>query len=435
MRFDVMAYGDFREYLTALEKRGEVRRVRTEVDPRFEIGAICRKLFAEQGPTAIFENVKGSDWPVVTNPFTSRSRVAFALGISEKDLLSFWVDRYKKRLPSVRVERAPCKEVIREVDLERCPVPIIWNTDDVGPYITFGLFICRNPQTGEKNMAIYRVQLKGKNRGGIQIKSPGHAATCLDIAEKNGEAVEFAIAIGAEPALYLASQAPLPFGEDEIGFAGALKGSPIEVVKCETVDLEVPAMAEIVLEGRIVPFAREAEGPFGKWHGYYTGEAPRPVLEFTCMTHRKSPLYLTTYEGLPIYGPTNVLQAVAREPVWFEYIRSYSCPTIKDFHFSPGGCAGLQAVVSMSKQVEGQAKNVIADVLRSHAVKHVVVVDEDIDARDMSQVEWAIATRVQADRDLIIIPGAAGLKIDPSQPDFPTGVGAKMGIDATTQTA
>jgi len=310
-----MAYGDFREYLTALEKRGEVRRVRTEVDPRFEIGAICRKLFAEQGPTAIFENVKGSDWPVVTNPFTSRSRVAFALGISEKDLLSFWVDRYKKRLPSVRVERAPCKEVIREVDLE------------------------------------------------------------------------------------------------------------------------VPAMAEIVLEGRIVPFAREAEGPFGEWHGYYTGEAPRPVLEFSCMTHRKSPLYLTTYEGLPIYGPTNVLQAVAREPVWFEYIRSYSCPTIKDFHFSPGGCAGLQAVVSMSKQVEGQAKNVIADVLRSHAVKHVVVVDEDIDARDMSQVEWAIATRVQADRDLIIIPGAAGLKIDPSQPDFPTGVGAKMGIDATTQTA
>ncbi|MFQ5851561.1 MAG: hypothetical protein ACE5JU_13365 [Candidatus Binatia bacterium] len=149
------------------------------------------------------------------------------------------------------------------------------------------------------------------------------------------------------------------------------------------------------------------------------------------MTHRQRPFYLTTYEGLPIYGPTNVLQAVAREPVWFEYIRSYSCPTIKDIHFTPGGCAVLHVVVSIRKHVEGQAKNVIADVLRSHSAKHVVVVDDDIDARDVTQVEWAIATRVQPDRDVVIMPGAAGLKIDPSQPDFPSGVGAKMGIDAT----
>ncbi|MBI2368707.1 MAG: UbiD family decarboxylase [Deltaproteobacteria bacterium] len=373
----------------------------------------------------------GSETPVVTNPFTSRKRVALALQVPEAELLHYWRGCFRKRVEPVRVSRAPCQEVVREVDLLRFPVPITWNERDAGPYITFGLFICRNPETGEGNMAIYRIHIKGRNRGGILIKIPGHAATCHELAEQRGEPLEFAVALGAEPALYLASQAPLPFGEDELGFAGALKGKPVELVRCQTVDLEVPASAEIVLEGRILPGVRETEGPFGEWHGYYSGAGPRPVLEFTGVTHRKDPLYLTTYEGLPVYGPTNVMQAVAREPVWYEYIRSYSCPTIRDICFTPGGCSGLHVVVSIRKRVEGQAKNVIADVLRSHSVKHVVVVDDDIDPRDTRQVEWAIATRVQADQDVIIMPGAAGLKIDPSQPHFPSGVGAKMGIDAT----
>jgi 2,5-furandicarboxylate decarboxylase 1 len=197
------------------------------------------------------------------------------------------------------------------------------------------------------------------------------------------------------------------------------------------VDIEVPSHAEIVLEGRVLPKVREEEGPFGEWTGYMSGRAPRPVVEFTCLTHRKDPIYEVTYEGFPVWGPTNVMQAVAREPEWLKRIRSHTCPTVKDVHFTFGGCAGLHVVVSIKKQVEGQGKNVLLDLLRSNQTKLAIVVDDDIDARDLHQVEWAIATRFQADRDLIVVSGAAGMKLDPSQPNFPDGVGAKMGIDAT----
>lgn len=426
-----MAFDDLRQYIHLLESEGELARVAASVSPRFELAAISRVALEKKGPALLFERVEGSGFPVVCNLLTTRRRVALALGCSEEELLKTWLERTEKKVFPELVSTGPCKEVISDaVDLEQFPVPIWWNKDDGGPYITFGLFICKDPETGLRNVAIYRVQIKGKNRSGVLIQPPQHGGICFANAEKRDQPLEFALALGAEPVCYLAAQALLTFEEDEFVLASSLRQEPLPLVKCETVDLEVPASSEIVLEGHMLPGAREMEGPFGEFTGYLSGRAPRPVAEYHCITHRQEPIYLTAYEGYRL-GTSTMLLAVSREPEWFRWIRSHSCPSVKDVHFTPAGCGTFHAVVSIRKQVEGQAKNVIADLLRSHTCKHVIVVDDDIDPRDPSSVEWALATRFQADRDLVIIPGAAGIKLDPSQTDFPTGVGAKMGLDAT----
>src|SRR3990172_3876985 len=427
-----MAYYDLREFVLALEEKGELKRVKAEVNPEYELAGICIRNIAQRGPVLLFENVKGSVTPVLNNPFVSRRLVALALQCKEEDLLKVWMERAEKKISPIIVKDGPCKEVkVRNPDLTRFPVLILWHEGDGGPYITFGQFICKDPETGRRNVGIYRIQVKGPQRGGLLIKPPQHAGVCLEKAETMGRPLEFAVAIGTEPASYLCTQAPLGFGEDEYELASSLRQAPLELVKCETVDIEVPAHAEIVLEGRVLPNVREDEGPFGEWTGYMSGRAPRPVIEFTCLTHRRDPIYEVTYEGYPIWGPTNVMQAVAREPEWFKRISSHTCPTVRDVHFTFGGCAGLHVVVSIKKQAEGQGKNVLMDLLRSNQTKLAIVVDDDIDVRDLHQVEWAIATRFQADHDLIVVSGAAGMKLDPSQPNFPDGVGAKMGIDAT----
>jgi len=427
-----MAYYDLREFVLALEEKGELKRVKREVNPEFELAGVCIESITQRGPVLLFENVKGSETPVLNNPFVSRRLVALALQCREEDLLKVWMERAEKKISPIIVKDGPCKEVkVRNPDLTRFPVLILWHEGDGGPYITFGQFICKDPETGRRNVGIYRIQVKGPQRGGLLIKPPQHAGVCLEKAETMGRPLEFAVAIGTEPASYLCTQAPLGFGEDEYELASSLRQAPLELVKCETVDIEVPAHAEIVLEGRVLPNVREDEGPFGEWTGYMSGRAPRPVIEFTCLTHRRDPIYEVTYEGYPIWGPTNVMQAVAREPEWFKRISSHTCPTVRDVHFTFGGCAGLHVVVSIKKQAEGQGKNVLMDLLRSNQTKLAIVVDDDIDVRDLHQVEWAIATRFQADHDLIVVSGAAGMKLDPSQPNFPDGVGAKMGIDAT----
>ena len=427
-----MAYYDLREFVLALEEKGELKRVKRKVNPEFELAGVCIESITQRGPVLLFENVKGSETPVLNNPFVSRRLVALALQCREEDLLKVWMERAEKKISPIIVKDGPCKEVkVRNPDLTRFPVLILWHEGDGGPYITFGQFICKDPETGRRNVGIYRIQVKGPQRGGLLIKPPQHAGVCLEKAETMGRPLEFAVAIGTEPASYLCTQAPLGFGEDEYELASSLRQAPLELVKCETVDIEVPAHAEIVLEGRVLPNVREDEGPFGEWTGYMSGRAPRPVIEFTCLTHRRDPIYEVTYEGYPIWGPTNVMQAVAREPEWFKRISSHTCPTVRDVHFTFGGCAGLHVVVSIKKQAEGQGKNVLMDLLRSNQTKLAIVVDDDIDVRDLHQVEWAIATRFQADHDLIVVSGAAGMKLDPSQPNFPDGVGAKMGIDAT----
>ena len=427
-----MAFADLREFISALEKAGELCRVKKQVSPRDELAAVIERTIAARGPVLMFENVEGSAMPLLNNPFTSRRLVAFALGWQEKDLLRNWLACLEKPLLPVRVETGPCKDVrVPAPDLTRFPVPIMWHDGDHGPYITFAQCITKDPETGRRNVGIYRLEIMGPRRLGISIAYTHHGAVNQRKHEMLGKDCEFALAIGTEPACYLATQATVGHGEDEYALAGALRGAPVELVRCETVDLEVPAHTEIVIEGRILANVREEEGPFGEWTGFVSGRSPYPVGEVTYMSHRKNPIYAVTYEGYPVYGPTNILQQVAREPEWFRHIRSQICPTIVDIHFTIGGCAGFIVIVSLRKTVEGQAKNVILDLLREPGVKIAIVVDGDIDIRNMDMVQWALATRMQPASDLIVIPEAACNRLDPSQPNFPSGVGSKMGIDAT----
>ena len=428
-----MIFNDLRAFIDFLEKNGELKRVAKPVDPKFELGAICRKVVASQGPALYLEKLNGSDIPVLTNLLATRRRVAMALGCEEQEILNIWLERTEKAIQPELVASGPCQQVVKtdDFDITRFPVPILWSKGDGGPYITFGISVCKDPKTGISNAGIYRMHIKGPKKIGANLHPNSHAGICLGIAESLGRPLEFALVSGVDPVTYIASLGQLDFNEDEFALAGSLRGSPLPLVKCKTVDLEVPAEAEIVMEGKLLPDVREVEGPFGEWTGYVSGAAPKPVFEISCITHRKDPIYVTTYEGYPTIGVSTTLQAVGREAIWLRRISSYSCPTVKDVHFTDGGLGALHVVVSIKKHAEGQAKNIICDLLRSPSIKHVVLVDDDIDARDMKMVEWAIATRVQADQDVTIMPAMAGMRLDPSQPAFPSGLGAKMGIDAT----
>ena len=427
-----MAFADLREFIDALDKAGELCRVKKRVSPHHELAGVIERNLDARGPVLMFENVEGSDIPLFNNPFTSRWLVAFALGWDEKDLLTRWLKCLDNPIEPVMVKTGPCKEVrIDSPDLTKFPVPVTWHDGDNGPYITFAQCVTKDPDTGNRNVGIYRMEVQGPQQLGASIARIHHGAVNHLKNERKGRDCEFALVIGTEPASYLATQATMGHGEDEYALAGALRGKAMELVKCETVDIEVPAHAEIVIEGKILANVRADEGPFGEWTGFVSGRSPQPVAKITCITHRKNPIYQVTYEGYPVYGPTNIMQAVAREPEWVKTIRAQSCPTVKDVHFTLGGCAGSIVVVSIKKTVEGQAKNVILDLLREPGHKVVIVVDEDIDIRNMDMVQWAMATRMQPATDLVVINEAAGMRLDPSQPNFPSGVGSKMGIDAT----
>jgi 2,5-furandicarboxylate decarboxylase 1 len=427
-----MAYRDLREFLAALGRANELRYVDKTVSPHLEIGAIGRRLDDERGPAVVFRNVEGYDHKVVMGIFgTTMNRIAMAMGCEEDDLLRVWLDRARTFLEPKLVQSAPCQENVivgDEVRLSDVVPPIRWHQVDGGPYITFGLFFDKDPETSAGNMSIYRLMMSGDRKVGAYLQAPQHGATAFLRAERMGKPLDVAIAVGTDPVLYLASQVPLPYGTYELDLAGGLRQQPVEVVKCKTVDLEVPATAEIVIEGRVLPKVREMEGPFGEFTGYLGPADQRPVIEVTAITHRNDPLYLCTYEGYP---PTedHTMHSLTKSAELYQQIRQSTAPTLKDLYFPLGGCSAFHVVAALKKERAGQAKNVILDILRSALIKSCVVVDEDIDIRDSTQVEWAIATRARPDRDIVVISDIAGPHLDPLQHDG--GSSSKYGIDAT----
>jgi 2,5-furandicarboxylate decarboxylase 1 len=427
-----MAYRDLREFLAALESANELRYVDKTVSPHLEIGGIGRRLDDERGPAVVFRNVEGYDHKVVMGIFgTTMKRIAMAMECDEEELLQVWLDRARTFLEPRLVQAAPCQEHVilgDEVRLAGVVPPIRWHDVDGGPYITFALFFDKDPETSAGNMSIYRLMMTGDRRMGAYLQAPQHGATAFLRAERMGEPLEVAIVIGTDPVLYLASQVPLPYGAYELELAGGLRQQPVEVVKCKTVDLEVPATAEIVIEGRVLPHVREVEGPFGEFTGYLGPADQRPVIEVTAITHRKDPLYLCTYEGYP---PTedHTMHSLTKSAELYQQIKQSTAPTLKDLYFPLGGCSAFHVVASLKKERAGQAKNVILDILRSALIKSCVVVDEDIDIRDSTQVEWAIATRARPDQDIVVVSDIAGPHLDPLQHDG--GASSKYGIDAT----
>ncbi len=437
-----MAYEDLRSFLGKLEENGELIRVTKEVDPKFEIGAICRKMELMGGPAILFEKVKGHDMPLVANILGSRNRVALALETTDIRSAIAKVEDViynQKYIQPVMVNNAPCQEVVLtgdDVDITKLPVPI-WNEKDGGRYFTAGYQIAKEPDSGVPNISLHRMEIKGPRKTGILAHPPVHLGLYRQKAEERNQALEIAVCIGVDPIIELAAMCPIPMNQNEFALAGGIRGEAVQMVKCKTVDLEVPATAEIVLEGRILPGKLEYEGPFGEHTGYYGDGGERHMVEYTAITYRKKPTFRGLYLSKP---PTEgqFLTELGRSAVLLNEIR-HKVPTVTAARITVGGCGWLNAIMSIRKletpdypyATDGWGKLALTTALSSHLrLKNAIVVDHDVDIFNMDEVEWAVATRFQADRDLVLIPGTTGFVLDPSSLKT-RGLSCGMGIDAT----
>ncbi|RUR34592.1 4-hydroxy-3-polyprenylbenzoate decarboxylase [Vreelandella nanhaiensis] len=455
-----MKYNDLREFIAALEARGELKRIQAEVDPYLEITEICDRTLRAGGPALLFENVKGHDMPLLGNLFGTPKRVALGMGqesvealrevgkllafLKEPDPPKGLKDAWDK-LPIFKqvlsmgpksVKRAPVQEVVfedDEVDLGRLPIQHCW-PGDAAPLVTWPLVITRGPHKKRQNLGIYRQQKIGKNR--LIMRWLSHRGGALDFLEFQkahpGEPFPVAVALGADPATILAAVTPVPDSLSEYAFAGLLRGSRTELVKCGHSDLDVPASSEIILEGYIYPDDMAPEGPYGDHTGYYNEVDHFPVFTVTRMTMRRDAIYHSTYTGRPPDEPA-VLGLALNEV--FVPILCKQFPEIVDFYLPPEGCSYRMAVVSMKKQYPGHAKRVMMGVwsfLRQFMyTKFVIVLDDDVDARNWEDVIWAITTRMDPARDTVMVENTPIDYLDFASPV--SGLGSKMGLDATNK--
>ncbi|WP_235041268.1 4-hydroxy-3-polyprenylbenzoate decarboxylase [Vreelandella profundi] len=455
-----MKYKDLREFIAALEARGELKRIHVEVDPYLEITEICDRTLRAGGPALLFENVKGHDMPLLGNLFGTPKRVALGMGqdsvealrevgkllafLKEPDPPKGLKDAWDK-LPIFKqvlsmgpknVKRAPVQEVVYEdddVDLGLLPIQHCW-PGDAGPLVTWPLVITKGPHKKRQNLGIYRQQKIAKNR--LIMRWLSHRGGALDFLEFQkehpGEPFPVAVALGADPATILAAVTPVPDSLSEYAFAGLLRGSRTELVKCGHADLDVPASSEIILEGFIYPDDMAAEGPFGDHTGYYNEVDHFPVFTVTRMTMRRDAIYHSTYTGRPPDEPA--ILGLALNEV-FVPILCKQFPEIVDFYLPPEGCSYRMAVVTMKKQYPGHAKRVMMGVwsfLRQFMyTKFVIVLDDDVDARNWEDVIWAITTRMDPARDTVLVENTPIDYLDFASPV--SGLGSKMGLDATNK--
>lgn len=389
----------------------------------FGIAAIAKHFDGRKA--TVFPRPGGRPQPVISGLTSNREWIAQAMGVPPQDVLEHYQRASLNPLPWHEVKNAPVQELTSsKVDLmAQLPIPT-HNEHDGGAYVTAGLLIVRNPATGVQNVSIHRLQVTGPNRMGALLL-PRHTLAYQRMAEEAGEDLPLAIVIGCDPLTLLSSQAIVPLDQDELEIAGALHGKPLDVVKCITNDVRVPAHAEIVLEGRLLAKLREPEGPFGEFPQYYGPRSDQHVIELDALTSRRDPLFHTIVGG----GIEHLLLgAIPREATILAHLRR-SFPGVMDVHLALGGVCRYHLYIKFKKRSEGEAKNVLLGAFAAHYdVKQAIVVDDDVDIHNPREVEWAVATRFQADRDMIVVSGTQGSKLDPSTDD---GVGAKMGLDAT----
>lgn len=429
-----MPFNDLRQFISALEQRGELARVAVEADPRHEMGAICYKVSRTGGPGLFFEKTPAGI-PVAMHLLATRRRYAIALETDEDKLNEKLIGASQNPIEPQFVRSGPCKENIiigREVDLFKFPIPTV-NERDGGPYITFPVLISRDPVDGWLNAGIHRMQVHDQKTTGLQIASCSHLLAHMKKA-KGGE-LPLAVAIGSDPALLLAAAIPSSYPPSELAIAGGMRREPLEMVRCETIDLAVPASAEIVLEGVIPVDSKRLEGPFGEFTGYYGFQQENPVFEVRAITHRNNPIYLSASVGLP-YSDANALQTIPLEP---EILRQCRLPGIKRINVPVAG-ACLNCIVSIEKTFDGYGKMVGSAILGTWAaqyIKNVIVVDDDIDPFNMDEVMWALATRFRPKDDLVIFPDSKGMVLDPSldEKERLRGTSSKVIIDATKPVA
>ena len=449
-----MAYQDLREFIAALESRGWLRRIQEPVDCHLEITEITDRVSKMEGKdnvALLFENVKGYDMPVLMNAFGSYERMALALGVEKLDDVGDEI-REILRIPYISlqhkmdvvslipmakkainfpkyVKKAPCQEVVElEPDLDKLPILTCWPQDG-GPFITLPLVFTKNPKTGKRNVGMYRLQKYDKQTTGMHwhIHKNG-ADNFRDTKAAGGEKIEVAVAIGADPVLTYAATAPLPRDVDEMVFAGFLRHKSVEMVKCKTVDVEVPAGAEIVLEGYVRTDEMRREGPFGDHTGYYSLADDYPVFHVTCITHRKDPIYAATIVGKPPMEDCYLAKATERI---FLPLLQQMVPEIIDINMPLEGVFHDCCVVSIDKRYPMQARKVMHALWgmgQMMNVKMIIVVDKHVNVQDMKEVWWRVFNNIDAKHDLEIVEGPLDV-LDHSSPMAKWG--AKLGIDAT----
>jgi 2,5-furandicarboxylate decarboxylase 1 len=430
-----MPFTDMRAFLDRLEQAGELGRVAVEVDPDHELGAVAYHAVRHDGPALLFESVRGHGVPLVANLLATRQRMAIALDGKVETIVEDWRHRIKDRVPPRVVADAPCQENVLtgdDVDLrELFPIPT-FNDLDAGPYITAGCHVSADPD-GTRNVGVYRNQVHGPRTLGISAPPYRHIRQHRTAAERAGRPLPLAIAIGVDPAVFLAATASAPAGVDELSLAGAIKGEPVELVECVTIPAQVPASAEIVLECEMPPGAFAEEGPFGEFTGYYASVAPRPLIEVKAVTYRTDPIYHAAYIGHPPNESSRINHVMNAANI----MDQVSLPGLRSLCMTEGS-SGAQAVAAIDKPFEGYGKMMGLAILGAWAarqIKTLIVVDSDIDPYDPVEVDWAIASRVQADRDVEVLSGLTGMVLDQSLPEHERSAGtartSKIIIDAT----
>ena len=455
-----MKYRDLRDFLAQLERLGELKRVGVEVDPRLEMTEICDRVLKGGGPAILFEKPRGHTIPVLGNLFGTVRRVAMGMGEDSPAalreigrLLAYLKEPEPPRglreawdkLPLLKkvldmapreVSSAPCQEIVwegQDVDLARLPIQTCW-PGDVGPLITWGLTVTRGPLKPRQNLGIYRQQVIAPNK--VIMRWLAHRGGALDFRDhckkRPGEPFPLTVALGADPATILGAVTPVPDSLSEYQFAGLLRGGKTEVVKCLGSDLQVPASAEIVLEGHLAPDETALEGPYGDHTGYYNEQERFPVFTIERITLRREPIYHSTYTGKPPDEPA--MLGMAMNEI-FVPLLAKQFPEISDFYLPPEGCSYRLAVVSMKKQYPGHAKRVMFGVwsfLRQFMyTKFIIVTDDDVNIRDWKEVIWALTTRVDPARDTTIVENTPIDYLDFASPV--SGLGSKMAIDATNK--
>ena len=461
-----MNYHDLRDFISQLEKMGELKRVTTPVSPHLEMTEICDRVLRQGGPAVLFESPMGFDTPVLGNLFGTVRRVALGMGqnvatdaealkklrevgqvlamLKEPEPPKGFKDAWEK-LPLLKqvltmspkqVSSAPCQEVViegKDVDITRLPIQHCW-PGDVAPLITWGLTVTRGPNKTRQNLGIYRQQVLGPNK--VIMRWLAHRGGALDYRDHQianpGQPFPVAVVLGCDPATILGAVTPVPDTLSEYQFAGLLRGKKTELVTCLGSTLQVPASAEIVLEGVIHPGETALEGPYGDHTGYYNEQASFPVFTIERMTMRRNPIYHSTYTGKPPDEPA--MLGVALNEVFVPLLQK-QFPEITDFYLPPEGCSYRLAVVSIKKQYAGHARRIMMGVwsfLRQFMyTKFIIVVDHDVDIRDWKEVVWAMTTRMDATRDTMLVDNTPIDYLDFASPV--AGLGSKMGLDATNK--
>jgi 2,5-furandicarboxylate decarboxylase 1 len=423
-----MSDQSMRGFLAALEASGDLHRVLRAVDSRFEIAAVLS--LRDRGPAQLFERVGAHSMPLVANLLNSRARIACALGIARNELHDFCLAALRSPIAPVMVGQGPVQEVVHGSGIvlgDLLPVPT-WFEREGGPYISAGVIIAKDPQSERRNVSIARLRLEGGSRLMAGIARNHHLYRLAEKARSLGRELEIAVAVGNHAAVLLASQMYLDLGDDELAVAGALMREPLRLVKCRSVDLEVPAEAEIVLEGVLRPEELIEEGPVSEFPGFYVSYGPGLAVDISCVTHRADAIYQAVLPGFA--AEHCLLGAVAIEAV-VSHALQRAIPAVRRVFVTDGGMGRLHAIITMHQPRRGEGKRAVLLAMgQVNLLKLVIVVEDDIDPEDWRAVEWSLAARFRGHEDLIVLPGVKADRCDPLQEDE---VVTKIGMVATTR--